>query len=92
VFQFPVLQCTSNVRSVPKESKLLRGGNLSIKTVFLSWRLLEISDIVMKNILQDVDFAKTRLLNKKIFIQMRSGFDSEYTHLLYHTEFEKRNF
>jgi len=99
VFQFPVLQCTSNVRSVAKESDLLPPGGggrghtaLSIKTVLLSRRLLEVSGIVMKDIIQDVDFAKARLLNKKIFIQMRSGFGSEYTHLLYHSEFGKRNF
>jgi hypothetical protein len=41
---------------------------------------------------EDVDFAKARLLNKKIFVQMLSGFVSEYTHLLYHSEFGKRNF
>jgi hypothetical protein len=65
---------------------------LSIVTVLLSRRLLEISGIVMKDIIQDADFEKSRLLNKKIFIQMRSGFGSEYTHLLYHSEFGKRNF
>jgi hypothetical protein len=46
----------------------------------------------MKDVIQDVDFAKARSLNKKIFIPMLSGFGSEYTHLLYHSEFGKRNF
>jgi len=85
---------------VPKESKLLQKEThthtqkiaLSIKTELLSRTLLEISSIVMKDIIRDVDFAKARLLNKKIFIQMCTGFGSEYTNLLYHYEFGKRNF
>jgi hypothetical protein len=54
--------------------------------------LLEVSGIVMKDIIRDVDFSKAMLLNKKIFIQMRTGFGSEYTHFLYHSEFGKREF
>jgi hypothetical protein len=65
---------------------------LSIRTVLLSRRLLEISGIVMKNIIQDVDFAKARSLYTKIIIKIYSGFGSDYTHLLYHSEFGKRNF
>jgi len=84
---------------VPKESKLLQKNHtqkkniaLSIKTELLSRTLLEISGIVMKDIIRDDDFAKAELLNKKIFIQMRTGFVSEYTHLIYNSEFVKRNF
>jgi len=41
---------------------------LSIKTLLLSGRLLQISGIVMKDIIQDVGFAKARLLKTRRFL------------------------
>lgn len=75
---------TSRVKNVNPEVLilhcLLHRENLAAK------HLSEELNIVMKEVIQMVNFIKSRSLNNRIFNKMCGDFGSEHTHLLYHSE------